>query len=117
MRRTTCARPTPRAPCPRKSSRHGRAPGGWTGSAGAAGAPTARNNPAFSSTAAVKAVDPCAVRSKVAETAPKNRPAAKDETPARPVERDAEGRMVYRTGDTEIHVGGYVRYDMRTRLR
>lgn len=88
-----------------------------TGSAEAACAPTARNNPAFSSTAAVKGVDPCTVRAKVAETAPKNRPAAKEEASPGAVERDAEGRRVYRTGNTEIHVGGHVRYDMRTRLR
>lgn len=83
--------------------------------AAAACSPTARNNPAFSSAAAVRAVDTCDVRAKVAATAPKDRPPAADKAPAKE-ERDAEGRLVYRTGETEIHVGGYVRYEMRTRV-
>ena len=102
---------------------------GATASASAAECVGARNNPAFSSSAATGAADPCRSTAKPAVTATarplpagKPNPSALDipaKTPKAKTETstsvDDQGRTVYRTGETEVRVGGYVRVDAVSR--
>ncbi|MEJ1158762.1 hypothetical protein [Prosthecomicrobium sp. N25] len=86
-------------------------------------ASVARNNPAFSSTAATGARDACApkpqARAKPKPARPEERTVSgldlmekEGAAKAPTVTRDAEGRTVTRVGDTEIRFGGYVRTDV-----
>ena len=102
----------------------------WSaGPAGAGECVGARNNPAFSTGAATGATDPCRPAGPIAPPAPKPgaRPAAQaasaldvpaaPKKPAATVATDAQGRTVYRDGNTEVTIGGYVRMDLSTRSR
>lgn len=89
----------------------------------------ARNNTAFSTSAATGSLDPCEVKARMAvpkpakPATPARKQASALDVPAAPPPAagptttvDEDGRTVTRIGNTEIRTGGYVRFETRGRL-
>lgn len=95
--------------------------------------PGVRNNPAFSSHAALGTADPCKIAPLAARPAPKRnaapspRPEERTVTaldlatsrrsePEVTVERDEAGRTVLRSGNTEVRISASLRFEVSSRL-